>query len=584
MIKQPRIRRLAVINFRGLANTVWYPNGKMNLLIGGGDSGKSTLLHAIALLFSPTNSAQVFETDYFNRSLEAGFSIEATVSLPTEMELANFQQTLWPWEWNGKDAVLPDSDQEDASSDPVYLLRVRGTPDLELIWEAVQPNMEAVALSTGFRRKIGVVRLANDDRNDRDLRLVTGSALDRLLSKGNLKSRISAKVASVDVSDAFTGEEAKALQNLDKTLKAAGLPHNLDIGLTSSQGLSIGALVGLLADKDGTLLPLASWGAGTRRMAALQVAGAIEASTRLTVIDEIERGLEPYRLRQLLDVLASDDQQCFLTTHSPIVIAAAKAAALWYMDGNGRIGQLHQEKVARQQSRDPETFLSRVPIIAEGVTEVGFVRTLLRLVFNGQEYIYGIRIADGGGNDAMLGLLEALHAAGISAAGFCDDEGRFPGKWQKLKISAGAKLFQWPSGCLEENIIAHVPDDKLLSLAFDGDGLGGERLRTLADRLGIQGKEEADIMQACGSAAALRAVIVAAATGDKNGAPDERTGKEWGKHSQRWFKSIGGGAELCEKMIDLGLWPKVEPDLLPFINAIRLEVGEQTFAPGELSF
>ena len=66
MIKQPRIRRLAVTNFRGLANTVWYPNGKMNLLIGGGDSGKSTLLHAIALLFSPTNSAQVFETDYYN--------------------------------------------------------------------------------------------------------------------------------------------------------------------------------------------------------------------------------------------------------------------------------------------------------------------------------------------------------------------------------------------------------------------------------------------------------------------------------------------------------------------------------------
>lgn len=141
MIKQPRIRRLAVTNFRGLASTVWYPNGKMNLLIGGGDSGKSTLLHAIALLFSPTNSAQVFETDYHNRSLEPGFSIEAAVSLPTEMELANFQQTLWPWEWNGTDVALPDPEQEGASNDPVYLMRVRGTPDLELIWEVVQPNM-----------------------------------------------------------------------------------------------------------------------------------------------------------------------------------------------------------------------------------------------------------------------------------------------------------------------------------------------------------------------------------------------------------------------------------------------------------
>jgi putative ATP-dependent endonuclease of OLD family len=101
----------------------------MNLLIGGGDSGKSTLLHAIALLFSPTNAAQVFETDYYNRSLELGFSIEATVSLPTEMELANFQQTLWPWKWNGTDAVLPDPEQEGTSSDPVYIMRVRSTPE-----------------------------------------------------------------------------------------------------------------------------------------------------------------------------------------------------------------------------------------------------------------------------------------------------------------------------------------------------------------------------------------------------------------------------------------------------------------------
>ncbi|PCK77665.1 ATP-dependent nuclease [Rhizobium sophoriradicis] len=584
MIKQPRIRRIKISNFRGLASTDWIPDDRMNLLIGGGDSGKSTLLHAIALVFSPTNSAQVFETDYFNRSLDHGFEIEATVSLPPEVELANFQQTRRPWEWNGNSAILPDRERDDANSDPVYVFRVRGTADLELVWEVVQPNMEVVGLSTSLRRKVGVVRLANDDRNDRDLRLVTGSALDRLLSKGNLKSRISAQVGSVEVSNAFTGDETKALKNLDKILKKAGLPHNLDIGLTSSQGLSIGALVGLLAEKDGTLLPVASWGAGTRRMAALQVAGAIEAATRLTVIDEIERGLEPYRLRQLLDALGSDHQQCFLTTHSPIVIAAAKDAALWYMDGGGQIGRLHPDKVGRQQSRDPETFLSKVPIIAEGVTEVGFLRALFRTVFREREYVHGIRISDGGGNESMLGLLEALRSAGINGAGFCDDEGRFPERWRKLKDASGPKLFQWPAGCLEENVIAHVPDDKLFSLAYDPDGSGGDRLRTLADRLSLPGKEEAEIRDAAGSIATLRALIIAAATGDKRGAPDDRLAKEWSKHSQRWFKSIGGGVELCEKMIALGLWSKIEPDLLPFINAIRSAVGMSALAPGELRF
>ncbi|MGP4689349.1 ATP-dependent nuclease [Agrobacterium pusense] len=582
MIKQPRIKRLVIENFRGLSATEWYPDENLNLLIGGGDSGKSTLLHAIALLFSPTNSVQILETDYFNRLLEPGFLIEATVSLPAEIGLANFQNTLWPWEWDGKMAALPDHEQEGTPRDPVYIFRVRGTAELELIWEIVQPNLETIALSVGLRRKVGVVRLANDDRNDRDLRLVTGSALDRLLSKGNLKSRISKEVSAADVCNALTSEEKTTLQSLDETLRDAGLPHKLDIGLVSSQGLSIGALVGLLAEKNGTLLPVSSWGAGTRRMAALHVSAATEASTRLTVIDEIERGLEPYRLRQLLDELSSDGQQCFLTTHSPIVIAAAKEAALWYIDGSGRVGRLHQEKVARQQARDPETFLSRVPIIAEGVTEVGFLRLLLHRVFAGNEYIYGIRVADGGGNEAMLGLLEALKTAGISAGGFCDDEGKFAGRWQALKAAAGPKLFQWPAGCLEENIVAHVPDSALFTLAYDADGVAGERLRTLADRVGLESKDETAILDACGSTAALRKLIIAAATGDRSGAPDDRVGKEWAKHSQRWFKSTAGGAELCEKMIDLDLWRAIEPTLLPFINAIRAAIGERSFAAGEL--
>jgi putative ATP-dependent endonuclease of OLD family len=164
--------------------------------------------------------------------------------------IADFQQSLWPWDWNGKAAVLPDPNTENEPGNPVFRFRVRGTDELELVWEVVQPNEEVVALSAGLRRKIGVVRLANDDRNDRDLRLVAGSALDRLLSKGNLKSRINKQVSEANLSAALLKEEKDALKGLGTTLAQAGLPHDLDLGLTSSQGLSIGALIGLLANKD----------------------------------------------------------------------------------------------------------------------------------------------------------------------------------------------------------------------------------------------------------------------------------------------------------------------------------------------
>ncbi|MFL1875289.1 hypothetical protein ACIKT0_08775 [Hansschlegelia beijingensis] len=48
------------------------------------------------------------------------------------------------------------------------------------MWEIIQPDESTIALSAAFRKKIGLLRLSADDRKDRDLRLVFGSALDRL--------------------------------------------------------------------------------------------------------------------------------------------------------------------------------------------------------------------------------------------------------------------------------------------------------------------------------------------------------------------------------------------------------------------
>ena len=98
--------------------------------------------------------------------------------------------------------------------EPVYRLRVRGTEDLELAYEIVQPDGTADTLSTGFRRSIGLVRLGGDDRNDRDLRLVQGSALDRLLSDKALRSRLASELAKSDVTERLTDEKKKALEAL----------------------------------------------------------------------------------------------------------------------------------------------------------------------------------------------------------------------------------------------------------------------------------------------------------------------------------------------------------------------------------
>ena len=81
--------------------------------------------------------------------------------------------------------------------EPVYRARVRGTEDLELAYEIVQPdgttdNFPVTPAALDWT----LVRLGGDDRNDRDLRLVQGSALDRLLFRTKrLRSRMAGELA-----------------------------------------------------------------------------------------------------------------------------------------------------------------------------------------------------------------------------------------------------------------------------------------------------------------------------------------------------------------------------------------------------
>lgn len=572
------IRKLTVSRFRGIEKLEWRPSSGMNIILGGGDVGKTTILEAIALLFSPTNATTVSESDYWQRDSSQEFLIEAVLSLSEASGINTQKNFSWPWTWNGTDAAQPSAKEEGGdlpdADDPVYLVRVRGTAELELTWEIVQPNDEADHFSVSVRRKIGLVRLSADERNDRDLRLVYGSGLDRLLADGALRARIGKQISELNLEESLSEVGRKAIDELDKRLTGSALPHDLKLGLTTSQGLSIGALIGLLAKKHEVSLPLANWGAGTRRMVALEIASTAEKEASIMLVDEIERGLEPYRLRKLVSIISDEECQAFITTHSPIVIACSENAQLWYMDGIGNVGALPRDKIAAQQRRDPETFLAKVAVIVEGPTEVGFLQFLLEKSFDATPLDHGVRVCDGQGNHATLDLLESLSASGLQFVGLADNEGTYPGRWQALKRKLGDRLHQWQEGCTEQQVIAEIADDKLPELLKDAEGRhDGDRLRTIADRLGIRDKDFASIKQALADQGkTLRQLIIEAAIGSKEGAPagDEKT---WKKHSQHWFKSEEGGRELAQSMVALGAWDGVSPQVLPLLNAIRVTAG-----------
>jgi putative ATP-dependent endonuclease of the OLD family len=455
----PAIYSLRIQRFRGITELTWQPGTGVNVLLGGGDVGKTTILEAIALLLSPVNPSNLSDPDYHDRDIDAGFCIEAVLSVPPGSGISNQFKPSWPWQWTVANGLtIPCLDDEGhMTGEPVYHVRVRGTEDLELAYDLVQPDGTTDSFSAALCRTIGLVRLSGDDRNDRDLRLVQGSALDRLLSDKGLRSRMASELAKSNVRDQLTADAQTALTALDAAFRNESLPSGLDLAITGGQGASIASMIGLTANRNGVQLPLASWGAGTRRLSALTIAEENQGEAPITLVDEVERGLEPYRQRSLIEKLQDGTSQVFLTTHSPAAIAAASKAALWYVDHAGHIGPLDATKIARHRKADPETFLSRLAIVAEGATEVGFTVALLERALGTSLEQYGIYVSDGVGHDATIDILEALAAGGLRFGGFADDEGRHPERWRKLHAKLGALLFRWPSLCIDENIVAVVP-------------------------------------------------------------------------------------------------------------------------------
>lgn len=566
------IYSLSIERFRGISSLKWQPARGLNIILGGGDAGKTTILEAIALLLSPVNPTNLSDPDYHCRQIDVGFSIEGVLSLPLPSGIGNQRKPSWPWEWTGDDVSIPNS--EDAgklTGEPVYRVRVRGTEDLELAYEIMQPDGTTDSFPVTLRRSIGLVRLGGDDRNDRDLRLVQGSALDRLLSDKGLRSRIASEVAKNDVKSELTTAAQTALTNLDTAFQKEKLPAGLDLAFTGGQGASIASMIGLTADRKGVQLPLASWGAGTRRLSALAIAEQNQGESPITLVDEVERGLEPYRQQSLIEKLQSGQSQVFLTTHSPAAISAASKAALWYVDHTGQIGPLDGKKIARHRESDPEAFLSRIAIVAEGATEVGFTTSLIEIALGSSLKQHGVHVSDGGGNEAVLDVLEALAAGGLQFGGFADDENKSPERWKKLHEKLGALLFRWSSCSIEQNIINLVPDEKLEDLIIDPAGeKTGRRLRSLADRLNVQKKDFASLKTNAGEN--FKTLIIEAASG-KVPPGKESEKNEYKAQAGNWFKSIEGGRELTGKVFSLGLWPPLKPTLLPFCNAVRKAIG-----------
>jgi len=108
-----------------------------------------------------------------------------------------------------------------------------------------------------------------------------------------LRARLGNRIAKSEVKQELDDKAKRALSELDTAFKSSALPDKLDLAVTGAQGIAITALIGLTADADGVQLPLASWGAGTRRLAALAIAEKTRVTARSPLLMKSKRVWNP---------------------------------------------------------------------------------------------------------------------------------------------------------------------------------------------------------------------------------------------------------------------------------------------------
>jgi putative ATP-dependent endonuclease of OLD family len=242
---------------------------------------------------------------------------------------------------------------------------------------------------------------------------------------------------------------------------------------------------GAIALHDGNGVPLRNLGIGSSRLLIAGLQAAAGNASPFLLVDEVEHGLEPYRIIRLLHTLGSKEpvptRQVFLTTHSAVVVRELAAQQIWRAgdDGTGQVILRQTGATSEQQATlrvCAEAFLAPKVIVCEGATEIGLLRGL-DLRWDEQGYrtfaSYGAAMADGAGGN-MIGRALCFAALGYRTCLLRDSDFVFPQQQLDSLAQAGVTEFFWdPDLSTEQQLCLALPDEQIeqfVSLALEVQG------------------------------------------------------------------------------------------------------------------
>ena len=320
---------LHIENFRGIENfsNTFGPENYC-VLIGRGDSGKSTILKAISYLLNPSWNLNITDFDFHNMDVQKNILIEGVFTdIPDEIgSFEKFGQYVQVIDTNG--TVTSNIEEVEG----IRCIKIRFVVDdsLEPKWYVVSDReIGNKEISSRDREKFKMFSVS--DYIDSQFSLCKGSPLSRLLTASSRQSVQSLRKIFAELS-------REAYQIVSQTDKLDNLRDHVSVlkSKANTFGLKLEDLVALIEFSGSSYnesnisihhnnIPARLLGKGSKRLLSIAIQMELISEGGIVLIDEVEQGLESDRIRHLVKHLFRTSKgQVFLTTHSNDVLVEAK--------------------------------------------------------------------------------------------------------------------------------------------------------------------------------------------------------------------------------------------------------------------
>jgi len=480
-----KIVRLEIKNFRCIENLILNFNTDQNLvcLIGRGDSGKTTILEAISAVLSSTWNLTFHDSDFYNGNHQNPIEIIAHLVEIPEKLLAEHKYGLHVRVFNNDSYEITDDVtllDTNANYKPLLTLKLTVNQYLEPKWQIINSREQEDKLITGAERALFNCYMVSD-HIDRHFSWNKGNPLYSLLKALDAQETTdesnvileSLRAAKIKI-DEHAFEELAVVTDLIKT-QAAALGLNI---LNTSTTLDFKEL----SMKDGRIslhensIPFRLKGKGSKRLVSLAIQSALVKDGGVMLVDEIEQGLEPDRVKQLIRALNEGvNGQIFITTHSREVVTELGVNSLTLIlkdkDNSkveGRKLNHNQESLVKVVRACPEAFFATKIIVCEGATEVGICRALDKFrKSEGKEQMsfQDCAYIDGSGGSTFTDRAEAIKAVNLNAVIFCDSDVPAVNDTKDGIRSQGIEIFDCEDlNCIEMQVFNDLPWEAIQEL------------------------------------------------------------------------------------------------------------------------